>query len=316
MAQPIDILWADIDTEKEFPAVRPKLAHYTSIDTAEKILRNREIWLSSPLFMNDLEELRFGLLRARDRFETHDGIRNACSNQAEYAQLHSEFHRHFGMVESNEVLRIFIFCLSLHDADSTDGLLSMWRGYGSNGQGVAIVFDLGKIEAVESSPFVLARVQYLSTSERVTWIDKKLDQFAEIVASAHPQGQQLEFFIENLIRRFLLAALFSKHRGFHEEREWRLVYLPDRDRTNRLAPMFGYLIGKNGVEPKLKYRPAELGPEIDGKFDFDTALHCLILGPAVSNAVSLATFKGMLDMIRPGLSPKATVSTTPYRILG
>ena len=40
----------------------PLLAHYTSIDVIEKILRSEEIWFSNPLFMNDLEEMRFGML--------------------------------------------------------------------------------------------------------------------------------------------------------------------------------------------------------------------------------------------------------------
>jgi hypothetical protein len=39
-----------------FPAKRSLLAHYTSIPVLEAILRNNEIWLSNPLFMNDMEE--------------------------------------------------------------------------------------------------------------------------------------------------------------------------------------------------------------------------------------------------------------------
>jgi hypothetical protein len=43
------------------------LAHYTSIDVIEKILRSEEIWFSNPLFMNDLDEMRFGMLEGRGR---------------------------------------------------------------------------------------------------------------------------------------------------------------------------------------------------------------------------------------------------------
>ena len=39
----------------------------------------------------------------------------------------------------------YVFCLSEHAKDDTDGLLSMWRGYGGNGNGAAIVFDAGKL---------------------------------------------------------------------------------------------------------------------------------------------------------------------------
>jgi hypothetical protein len=47
---------------------KPWLAHYTSIELAEKILRDEEVWFSNPLFMNDLEELRFGMCSKADEF--------------------------------------------------------------------------------------------------------------------------------------------------------------------------------------------------------------------------------------------------------
>ena len=46
------------DLEEPTP---PDLVHYTSMQTLECILRDKEIWFSNPLFMNDLEELRFGM---------------------------------------------------------------------------------------------------------------------------------------------------------------------------------------------------------------------------------------------------------------
>src|SRR5262249_26012047 len=43
------------------PAESLLLAHYTSVEIAEKILRDEEVWLSNPLYMNDLEEMRAGI---------------------------------------------------------------------------------------------------------------------------------------------------------------------------------------------------------------------------------------------------------------
>lgn len=37
------------------------LAHYTSIQILEKMLLNRQIWLENPLFVNDHDEMRFGM---------------------------------------------------------------------------------------------------------------------------------------------------------------------------------------------------------------------------------------------------------------
>jgi hypothetical protein len=57
-------LWSDIQSKETFPEKRPLLAHYTSIATLESILSNEEVWFSNPLYMSDIEELRFGVLES------------------------------------------------------------------------------------------------------------------------------------------------------------------------------------------------------------------------------------------------------------
>jgi len=54
--------------EENYPKQRPLLAHYTSMAVLEKIIRDEEIWFSNPLFMNDLEEVRFGIYNGASRF--------------------------------------------------------------------------------------------------------------------------------------------------------------------------------------------------------------------------------------------------------
>src|SRR5437660_295062 len=44
------------------------LAHYTSVQVIEQILKNNEIWLSNPLYMNDLEEMRLGVFLGAQLF--------------------------------------------------------------------------------------------------------------------------------------------------------------------------------------------------------------------------------------------------------
>lgn len=48
----------------------------------------------------------------------------------------------------------------------------MWRAYANNG--AAIVFDTKVIgNVVEDSPFVLVKVKYASTEERLQWLEKR-----------------------------------------------------------------------------------------------------------------------------------------------
>ena len=49
-----------------------------------------------------------------------------------------------------------------------------------------------------------------------------------------------------------MFALFTKHHGFKEEKEWRIVYHPDNDREKKFSHMLDYHVSSRGVEPKLK----------------------------------------------------------------
>ena len=40
---------------------------------------------------------------------------------------------------------------------------------------------------------------------------------------------------------------------FLEENEWRIIYLPERD-TRKDAFKLDYVVGKRGVEPKLRFQ--------------------------------------------------------------
>ena len=66
-------------------------------------------------------------------------------------------------------------CFSVYAPDDTDGLLSMWRGYGEDGTGAAVVFDSSKLIVTEGrTPFVLAKVEYGTTDKRLNWINQKI----------------------------------------------------------------------------------------------------------------------------------------------
>jgi hypothetical protein len=54
-------LFGMFDYRGELGEKKPMLAHYTSVENVEKVLRSDEVWFSNPLFMNDWEEMRFGI---------------------------------------------------------------------------------------------------------------------------------------------------------------------------------------------------------------------------------------------------------------
>ena len=193
-------------------------------------------------------------MRERNLFLTSAKIETACGTKERYDNLKSAFNDYYNIFANEHVIDTYVFCLSEHVRDDADGLLSMWRGYGGNGNGAAIVFDSAKLSPQENSPLIIAKVEYGSTEERINWLQKRVTQFAEILGQSNIPDDKLYLSSYLFFERLKLFAVFTKHRGFSEESEWRVVYMRDRDRDKMLDRMFGYRIGPHGVEPKLKLK--------------------------------------------------------------
>jgi hypothetical protein len=127
-----DPLFADLRGDDSFPAKRPLLAHYTSVAVLEAILRNNEVWFSNPLFMNDMEEVRFGINAGANLFLASPEIEAGCRTKQRFDLLKVTFNHWYNTFANEHVLDTYVFCLSEHAKEDTDGLLSMWRGYGGN----------------------------------------------------------------------------------------------------------------------------------------------------------------------------------------
>jgi hypothetical protein len=309
-----DMLWADLSEEEIRPSTG-QLAHYTSITTLESILKFNQIWLSNPLFMNDHEELHFGLRIAEQEFMIHEGIRAACGNKESHEILINDFQKKLRQIGSEHAFDTYIACFSLHEAvKDKDGKLSMWRGYGGNGSGVALVFDTTSIKETNTNFLIWAKVHYASREQRTAWIRKKLDLFAELLHRYQLPPSGYRTAIDSLLERFKVFSIFTKHHGFHEEQEWRLVYLRERDKNGMLTDMLGYAIGARGIEPKLKLDLVRLGKIVGQDLSPQRILSRLILGPSISSPLLRATVIRMLETLGlGGLSDKVVTSETPYR---
>jgi hypothetical protein len=310
-------LYADLRPENSFENKRPLLAHYTTVGALEKILAKDELWFSNPLFMNDFEEVRFGVLTGMGLIMNSDQIASACL-KPERAQIFREaLTYYFNEFNSKHVLDTYVFCLSEHAREDNDGLLSMWRGYGGNGNGVAIVFDASQFASIPTSPLIVAEVEYGTVEARRDWLLNLLAKFADIVRRSSIPDDKLHVAAFSLFERIKLFALFTKHWGFKEEKEWRVVYMPDRDKQKRLTPMFHYFVGNRGVELKLKFKVAH----IDGVTQRDLSLtkitERIILGPSIASPTTYASVIRMFEVLgHPDLKSKLRTSNIPFRAIG
>jgi hypothetical protein len=262
-------LWSDIKEEDEFWKRQPLLAHYTSLEVLEKILTNNEIWFSNPLFMNDLEEVRFGIVHGISFVSQSENLVKALETSARHARFM---------------------------------------------EGVAIVFDTSKLNIKAAATLILARVHYGSTQERLEWLKKNAERFAEIIVKNAIPEDKLYVPAYAVFQRIKLFSLFTKHKGFHEEREWRAVYLADRDPDEKFKPMLHYLNGPRGVEPKLRFKVEPITGITSPDLSLERIVCQIILGPTMAGELTRRSVIRMLEVIgKPTLVDRVVVSTIPFR---
>lgn len=310
-------LWSDFAEELEFPAKRPMLAHYTSIQTFERIITNKEFWFSNPLFMNDLEELRFGMNEGAAEFYGSEVLKLACRTDERHAELMKAFNDLFNDFDSNHVLNTYIMCFSHHEQHDNDGRLSMWRGYGNGGSGAAIVVNTEKLDVKDDSPLIIGKVHYGTKAKRLEWISEKIEMLASLIEAHAKTSDDLLHAAQVWFDRLKSFALFSKHIGFDEEQEWRCVYMSERDEKQKFKPYFSHLATNRGVEPKLKLpiKPSEALPSTD--LSLEKIIDRIILGPSIASALGVNALKQMMRNIgQDKLAERVVPSDIPFRSTG
>lgn len=305
-----DAMWNDFNDE---PVPR-LLAHYTSLDSIEKILRSGEFWLSNPLYMNDWEELRFGMHAGAQAFRESRLLKDACGSPGTYEALLSRFDRLFAEFDNTHALDVYVLCLCDHSVGNTDGVLSMWRGYGAQGNGAALILDSTAFPKYDGLPLTFGRVEYATQAERVTWLNEKISALASAIADHEKTDQNMDLAAQCLFQRLKLFALFTKHKGFEEEREWRVVYTTEGDMNKVLSQSLSYLLTGKGVEPKLKLKLTDLGPASKSDGGSPQLISQVLLGPSQSTTLAQAAIRRMLSLIgHEHLCDRLVASGIPFR---
>jgi hypothetical protein len=315
LGSPFAALWDDIDNGNTFVDLKPLLAHYTTVSTLESILTNKQLWLSNPLYMNDFEEMRFGMITGERMLRERAPAIDEAIGDNDLQMLFWTFFGDDFRIHSNEyTLDTYLTCFSRHLPHDTDGLLSMWRAYGNAGNGVAIVFDTSRLIDTESAALVLVEVDYQSRERRMEWISGLIDRFIAILKNSALDPEIVKFAGRAFLSRLKGFSLLTKHPGFREEREWRLVYFPEHDVDARLVPQYGYALTERGVEPKLKLNLDGTSGVTQPDFAFDSLVHSIIAGPSISSPLAVASLKRMLEKIgRPHLANLVVPSDIPFR---
>lgn len=309
-------LWADLKPENQFYNKKPLLAHYTTLATLEQILLNNELWFSNPLYMNDLEEIRFGIVHGLRLLRENESIKAVLTSDERYRTFIKALNAEFSRFDTQHLLNIYVLCFSEHDVSNGDGVLSQWRAYGNNGNGAALILDSGKIGggSGNNKPLVLAKVEYGSSDQRWAWLSNMAERAATIIEANSISDERIPAIAYALFERITLFALFTKHNGFSEEREWRVVYLPDRDPENKFQKFFQYHNGPRGVEPKLKFPIKPIHGLTAADLSLEKITFAILLGPTTSSPLALSAVRRMVQMTKhPDLANRVAASSIPLR---
>jgi len=205
-------------------------AHYTSADTALKIIQEEEMWMRNVSGMNDFSEIILGqrslieTLKEKQISDTFDAvITEFSSNTCSFSDIVSYIEN---MSDIRE--QLYISCFSEHRKDDLLGRLSMWRAYAPQ-NGVALLINASILDTkpIDNVLFWTAPVQYLHP-ENLSELRTNLLQIAQrLLNTVKGQKNNIEicdFLCSTLIGYFYVSSASIKHIGFSEEEEWRVLF--------------------------------------------------------------------------------------------
>lgn len=288
-----------------------RFVHYTSAENAFKILTSRRIWMRNARCMNDYMEASFGhqqLVRLFQNQELKEAFIEALAPYGD--DMGNKVLAHFDQWWKNIQFNTYITSISEHhQSEDVHGRLSMWRAYGGNSAKAALVLRMPLMPGqVAGLRLLFSPVEYLEFAELEC-------EFRHAIQSIRENAITLSSIKPDLIFNMaffmlVLAALCLKHKGFSEEREWRLIYLPDAlpsDKLERNVEIVG------GVPQTIYKIPLEndADKQIQGASILDI-IDRVIIGPSVYPMPIFAAFSSVLRDA--GIQePKLAVSDIPLR---
>lgn len=230
MTTPLDALWNLVfaRTIASRDAVRisgQRFVHYTRAEVAVSIIQNRKVWMRNALVMNDFQEIAYGQMAFSHAWNSEPGQRLQNAIASIDPTILQQFVMQMGNVTVELRHSTFLTSLSEHDASEDRlGRLSMWRAYGGE-NGVALVLRNAPFVAVSDALGAYSAPVFYATPADIM---AELGRLADGITAAAEvlRALPLEEWVRLLLQMFRFILLTTKHPGFHEEREWRIVHSP------------------------------------------------------------------------------------------
>jgi hypothetical protein len=252
-----------------------RFVHYSSAEAAMKLLSGRELWMRKSSFMNDFTEIEHGRRCLARTFHGPLGTRFLAALDQIAAGLGQEAVDIFNSWLPDFVQNTFLACFSEHRGGHEDkfGRLSMWRAYGGV-TGVAMV--------IHGKPFVTPSDALQATSSPVAYLgpDDFEAKFAEVTDGIEANVDLLATrdraaVREHVIQMFRYVTICTKHPGFKEELEWRIIYQPNYRASDHICRTVETI---RGVPQPVCKIPLKNIPGLDG-IEVPELIDRIIIGP-------------------------------------
>ena len=269
-----------------------RFVYYTSAEAAMHIIQDKEIWMRNAMTMNDISEVQHGLdCLSRAWREEAGGEKFKGALEVAFPGLCEEIAKRFDAWQNEFKSNTYLTCLSEHlDAEDRHGRLSMWRAYGRK-SGVALVLN--------NTPFITVSDELKAYSSPVAYLDDQ-EMAEQLNAIAINIVREMEFVKslpqehvgEIVFAMLRFSVLCTKHKGFQEEREWRILYSPSFGVSPIIRPAVKAL---NGIPQIVQKIPLRNSPEegLNGAAIPDL-LERLIIGPTEDQAPIFQAFCQLL----------------------
>lgn len=312
-----------------------RFVHYTSADTAISIIKNKEVWLRNSSAMNDYSEIAYGEALFRNVFYSESDTNHLAKKILNSVSegLHNRLAQYFEDGAARRRYFTYLISVSEHgpyelkpgmlldEREAKYGRLSMWRAYGRESVGVALVFNpKALLEPSDAIPAITSPVFYCEQYE--------FDHiFSSIMLRTHQRLDEInqlpDGWFENNLRSFIdNSALSLKHPGFDEEREWRITYSADpqnehADDTsfNEKSRIKRQFVSLSGIPQRIYKIPFIDYPD-EGFVgaDINTLIEKIIIGPSqypavVADAILMALKAAGVD----NPETKISISNIPLR---
>ena len=266
------------------------LAYYTSAGTLFSILKYKQLWLRSTMCMNDFQEIRYAYEYVKATLCDNDSnilnkyilVLAKIMNLPEQ-EVKTKFSELLNNIFGGLYLHTYIMCFSEHDeANFPDGNLQMFNSYG-RGNGACVIFDKERLQDLQLPIF---KVHYLVKEKIRDRIEKLLERLAE--------NSQALCTVEhndllNYLKLFFIHLIVTtKHTGFSQEREWRLVVNTKLLNYN--------VVFKNAIAEEVEC--INMVPQIIKKLKitgYENILHKIILEPRYDLVAEVLAVKKLLE---------------------